>query len=76
MSQEAILSLLRVAEINGYTVALALVLVSPKLVTAVCNGACDVLLAMQGIKREKVDKKPRADRAAVATQEPTAIKAA
>ena len=76
MSQEALLSLLRVAEINGYTVALALVLVSPKLVSAVCNGACEVILAIQGIKREKTEKKARADRTQIITQDGAIAKAA
>jgi hypothetical protein len=76
MSQETLLSLLRIAEINGYTVILALVLISPKLVSAVCNGACEIILAMQGTKREKPAKKIREDAAPVALQEAAKAQAA
>lgn len=79
MSQEAILSLLRATEINGYTVTLALVLVSPKLVTALCNGACEVILAFQGRRpkiERKTDKKALADRPQIVTQEATSAQAA
>jgi hypothetical protein len=76
MSQEALLSLLRVAEINGYTVALALVVVSPKLVAALCKGACDIISTIQGVKREKAEKSPRLEAPSLVPKEGATAQAA